>query len=323
MFGMDPKDAPAPRRSRTAAHLRDGDYDLVAQVLPTPRGTSASIKLINRATFIKDFATLGLAIDDRVRLMEELRRSFGLVLVTAPPFEGANTTAYSIMDFLVRAQRDVVSLEDPVQWIVEGAWQVEVRHDAMREALRAAVAVRPDAVVIFGVPDAATAQLATELASSLLVVAVLPGQSAVFGVQSFVERAVPRHLLAGTLSAVLCQRLVRRICPICTESTKAPAAPVALQHGIGPEDFGRLTCHRGRGCPRCNRLGYRGRRAVFELLTGTAEVASAVASGYSSSEIETLARATGMRSLRDRALDLVSEGVTTFEEFSRLRLAPS
>ena len=319
MFGMDPRSG-APQRSRTAAHLRDGDYDLVAQTLPTPHGTSASIKLIDRATFIKDFATLGLAVEDRVRLVEELRRSFGLVLVTAPPFQGGNTTAYSIMDFLVRAQRDVASVEDPVQWIVEGAWQVDARHDGMSEALRAAVAVRPDAIVMFGVPDAAAALLATQLASSLLVVAVLPAQSAVYGLQSFVERGVPRHLLAGTLSVAMCQRLLRQICPICIEQTQGPSAPALLHHGIGPEDLERLAFFRGRGCPRCNRLGYRGRRAVFELMTGTAEVASAVASGYTSGEIETLARASGLRPLRERAIELVTTGVTTFEEFARLRL---
>jgi type IV pilus assembly protein PilB len=320
MFGMDPKAASSPQRSRTAAHLRDGEYDLVAQTLPTPGGVSASIKLIDRATFIKDFATLGLAVEDRVRLMEELRRSFGLILVTAPAFEGGNTTAYSIMDFLVRAQRHVVSIEDPVQWIVEGAWQVEARHDEMCEALRGAATVRPDAIVIFGVPDAATAALAAQLASSLLVVAVLPAQSAVFGVQGFVELGVPRHLLAGTLSVAMCQRLLRQICPICIESAEAPTSPALLQHGIGPEDLQRLAFFRGRGCPTCNRLGYRGRRAVFELMTGTAEVAAAVASGLAATEVETLARGTSFRSLRERTLDLVIDGVTSFEEFTRLRL---
>jgi type II secretory ATPase GspE/PulE/Tfp pilus assembly ATPase PilB-like protein len=320
MFGMDPGAASSPQRSRTAAHLRDGEYDLVAQTLPTPRGVSASIKLINRATFIKDFASLGLGVEDRVRLVEELRRSFGLVLVTAPAFEGGNTTAYSIMDFLVRAQRHVVSLEDPVQWIVEGAWQVEARHDEMRDALRGAATARPDVIVMFGVPDAATALLAAQLASSLLVVAVLPAQSAVFGIQGFVDLGVPRHLLGGTLSVAMCQRLLRRICPICIESGEVPTPPVLLHHGIGPEDSQRLAVFRGRGCPTCNRLGYRGRRAVFELLTGTPEVAAAVASGFAPSEVETLARGTGLRSLRERTLDLVADGITSFEEFARLRL---
>jgi type IV pilus assembly protein PilB len=142
----------------------------------------------------------------------------------------------------------------------------------------------------------------------------------VYGIQSFVERGVPRHLLAGTLSAALCQRLVRQVCSICIESAVAPPAPSLLQRGIGPEELERLAFFRGRGCPSCNRLGFRGRRAVFELLTGTSEVAGAIEGGFSASETLTLARSTGLVPMRERALDLVASGVTTFEEFARLRL---
>ena len=320
LFRIDPARLDRPQRSRTSVRLRDGEYDLVAQLLPTPHGASASIKLVNRSTFIKDFATLGLAVEDRVRLVEELRRSFGLVLLTAPAYEGGNTTAYSVMDFLVRAQRDVVSLEDPVQWIVEGAWQVELRHGDASDALRAAVGVRPDAIVLFSVPDPATALLATQLAASLLVVAVVPAQSAALGIQGFVEAGVPRHLLGGTLSVATCQRLLRQICPICIEGAEPPPAQGLCQLGLGPEELEGLRSFRGRGCPSCNRLGYRGRRAVFELMTGTPEVASAIAGGLGSHEVEALARGGGLRTLRQRARDLVGEGVTTLEEFSRLRL---
>jgi type IV pilus assembly protein PilB len=320
MFGLPSGDGSTPQRARTAARLRDGDFDLVLHTLPTPQGTSATVKLIDRSTFIKDFASLGLALEDRVQVVEELGRSFGLLLVTSPTFEGANTTGYSIMDFLVRARRDVVSVEDPVQWIVEGAWQVEARHGETSEALRAAVAARPDAIVVFGVPDAATAELCARLASSLLVVAVGSAQSAALALQTFAERGVPRHLMAGTLSLALCQRLVRRICAVCIESAEPPAAAVALQEGIGPEELDGLSFFRGRGCPSCNRLGYRGRRAVFELLPGSPEVVSALAEGFSCAEIETLACGAGMRPLRERALQLVRDGGTTFEEFLRLRL---
>ena len=122
------------------------------QTLPTAQGLSATIKLVNRATFLKDLTTLGLHIEERVRLMEELRNSFGLVLVTAPVFNGANTTAYAIMNFLTRGQRDVVSLESYIRWPVEGVRQVEVEGDGahMEQTLRSIVAVRPEAIVLSG-----------------------------------------------------------------------------------------------------------------------------------------------------------------------------
>jgi type II secretory ATPase GspE/PulE/Tfp pilus assembly ATPase PilB-like protein len=177
VFRLDPSKAERPQTSRSTGRLADADYDLVAQTLPTTHGVSATIKLIDRATFLKDFTSLGLEMEDRVRLTEELRASFGLILLTAPVFNGAHTTKYAIMNHLVQAQRDIVSLEAPVFWPLEGVRQVEVNSDAsgmrMEETLRSVVAVRPEVIVLSSVPDRGTAQLATQLASSVLVLATI------------------------------------------------------------------------------------------------------------------------------------------------------
>lgn len=322
IFRLDPGRPNRPQRGRTTEHLADGDFDLVAQTLPTAHGTSVSIKLVDRTSFIKDFTTLGLSLDDRLRLVGALRQTFGLVLVTAPMFEGGNTTAFSIMDFMVRAQREVVSLESPVLWLVEGARQVEVveSETSMHEALRSVIPVRPDVVVLFKVPDPQTALLATQLASSLLVVCVVPAQSTTQAIATLLDMGVPRHLLAGTLSAVTCQRLVRKICAICREPMTSPPPQTLARVGISPEDGARLGFFRGKGCPSCNRVGYRRRQAIFEVLTGAPEVVSGIVNGLPSDDIEILAKGAGMKMLRERALELVAQGVTTFDEFQSLRL---
>jgi type II secretory ATPase GspE/PulE/Tfp pilus assembly ATPase PilB-like protein len=322
IFRLDPRHPGRPQRGRTTEKLADGEFDLVAQTLPTAHGVSVSIRLIDRASFIKDFTTLGFTLEDRVRLVGGLRQNFGLVLVTAPVFEGGNTTAFSIMDFLIRAQRDVVSLESPVIWMVEGARQVEVNEAEVRvpDALRSAVSVRPDVVMLFRGPDAETALLATQLASSLLVVCVMPAQSTAQAIASFVDMGVPRHLLAGALALVTCQRLVRRICPICRESSSPPSPQHLAQRGMSAEDVPRLRFYRGKGCPSCNRVGYRGRQAIFEVLTATPEVVAGIANGLAAGDVEVLARGSGMKLLRDRGIELVSQGVTSFEEFEELRL---
>src|SRR5687767_6838332 len=121
VFRLDPERQHEPQMSRTFSPLGGVEYELVAQALPTAHGTSAAVKLVNRTTFLKDFTALGMELEDRVRLMEQLRNPFGMVLVSAPPFNGANTTTYSIMSFLVRGQRELVSLESPVYWPLEGA----------------------------------------------------------------------------------------------------------------------------------------------------------------------------------------------------------
>ena len=321
-FSLDAAEADRPQTSRAAATLEGTEYELIAQVLPTAYGLSATIKLVNRATFLKELPNLGIELEDRVRLLGQIQSFSGLVLVTAPPFNGAYSTAYSLMSFLVRGGRDVLSLETQTQWPIEGARQVEVADAAeMEETLRSMVAVRPEALVIFSLPDEATATMATQLAPSLLVVGVLPAQTASQGVLNLLELGVPQSLAAGALAAVTCQRLVRQICRVCREPAEPPAPQTLAHHGIvGPEMFERLRFFRGRGCPTCNKVGYKGRRAIFEVMTASPEVKDAVDMGLSPDELETVAVGAGMRTLRDRCLALVAEGATTFEEFVRLKL---
>ena len=326
VFGLDPAREDTPQMKRTFSRLGDADYELVAQALPTAHGVSAAIKLVNRTTFLKDFTTLGLELEDRVRLMEQMRNPFGLVLVSAPPFNGANTTTYSIMSFLVRGQRELVSLESPVYWPLEGARQVEVPADGretaarMEEALRSVVAIRPEVLMLSSVGSGALARLVTQLASSVLVVAALPAPTAARAVRAFLDLGVAPEAVAATLAAVTCQRLVRRICASCRQPAEAPPARTLAHHGIAADEAASLRFFRGRGCAACNKVGYRGRRAIFEVLGGTDEVRGAVAADLGPGEIEGMAAGGGMRTLRQRCLDLVTEGVTTFDEFKRLRL---
>ena len=322
VFRLDPQKANRPQTSRTTGRLGDGEFDLVAQTLPTPHGVAASVKLINRATFLKDFTTLGLEIEDRVRLLEELRGTFGLLLVSSPVYNGAHSTAYSIMSFLVRAQRELVSIEAPMQWSLEGARQVDLGPDprAMAETLRSVMAVRPEVLVLSAVPDQATARLAAQLASSVLVIATLPAQSAAHAIASVAGLGVPAQLLSSVLVASSCQRLVRLICRICREPAEPPAPQTLAHHGITPQEAATLRFFRGKGCPTCNRVGYRGRRAVFELMNGAPEVRTGILGGLQAEELEALGVGAGMTRVRERCLDLVRQGLTTFDEFARLRL---
>lgn len=323
-FRLDATHENRAQSGRITGALGDTEYDLAIQTLPTAHGLSATIKLINRSTFIKDLTTLGLEIEDRVRLMEELRHAFGLVLLTAPVFNGANTTAYAVMSFLARSQRDAVSLESPVYWQMEGIRQVLVPDDGegprMEEALRQMVSVRPEVLLVSTVPDRGSAAMAVQLASSMMVVATLPAQSAAGGMNAVLHLGVAPQLLSGCLAAVTCQRLVRQICRICREPTDAPAAQTLAHHGLSAQEAAGLKFFRGKGCPTCNKVGYRGRRAIFEVMSVNPEIRDAVRNQLPTPEIEAMATASGMTSLRERCLQLVRDGVTTFDEFVRLRL---
>jgi type II secretory ATPase GspE/PulE/Tfp pilus assembly ATPase PilB-like protein len=320
-FGVDATRAGRPMTSRARATLDGAEYELIAQTLPTAFGTSATIKLVNRATFLKELPNLGMELEDRVRLLGQMQSFSGLLLVSAPAFNGAHTTTYSLMSFLVRGGRDVLSVESPRQWPIEGARQVEVENAAdMEDTIRGMVAVRPEALVLFSIPDAGTAAIATQLAPSVLVIGLVAAQRASRAVLGLLHLGVSRSLLAGALSAVTCQRLVRQICPVCREPADPPAAQTLALHGIGPQQAAALRFFRGKGCPSCNKVGYRGRRAIFEVLTASPEVREAVEGDYEAEELEAVAIGAGMHTLRDRCLALVADGTTTFDEFVRLKL---
>jgi type IV pilus assembly protein PilB len=324
LFGLDPARRTRPQSGRTTARLGEDEFDLVLQTVPGPQGLSATIKLVNRATFIKDFATLGLEIEDRVRLVEETRTGLGLVLLTSPAFNGAVTTTYSVMAFLAQGQKDVLSIESPIQWTMDGVRQVEAERGPqgprVEETLRAMVAVRPDVLMLFAIPDYGTALLASQLASSLLVVGRTTAGSAARGLVALRDLGVPPPLLAGSLGLVLSQRLVRTICRICQVPAEPPSARTLAAHGISPDEAQSLAFFKGKGCPTCNTVGFRGRRAVFEALPASPEVRLALERGRPVAEIEAAAEEGGMVTLRERALALVRSGVTTFNEFARLRL---
>jgi type II secretory ATPase GspE/PulE/Tfp pilus assembly ATPase PilB-like protein len=323
-FGLDPAGANRPRQARIQRRLGAKDYDLVVQTLQTREGLSAAIQLVDRETFLKDFGALGLELEERVRLIEELRAGFGLVLLSSPAFNGAITTSYSVMNYLLQAGRDVLSLESPIHWRLEGARQVEVEEGPegprVDQTLRSLLAVRPDALFLSHVPNRTTALMATQLASSLLVVPTLTAQSAVGALAAFVQLGVPAPLIATCLSAVTCQRLVRVICRICRGPAEPPPPQTLAHHGLSPEQAATLRFFQGRGCPTCNTVGYRGRRAVFEVIPGSPEVRAALQRNASAGELQSVSAGTGVRTLRDQCLDLVRQGVTTFDEFARLRL---
>jgi type IV pilus assembly protein PilB len=174
--------------------------------------------------------------------------------------------------------------------------------------------------MLSAIPDYRTALLASQLASSLLVVGRTQAAGAARGLVALRDLGVPGPLLAGALGLGLGQRLVRSICRICRVPAEVPSAQTLAAHGINRDEAQSLAFFRGKGCPTCNTIGYRGRRAVFEVMPASPEVRLALEQGRPASEVEAAAVESGMITIRERALALVRSGVTTFDEFTRLRL---
>ena len=262
LFNLDGLREDVPQRGRAKIELEGHDFDLLVQTLPTRLGTSVTIKLVDRRFFLKNFTALGLTPADQLFLVRALDAPSGLIMVTSPLYNGAMTTSYSLMDHVAKSERRVVSIERSIQWEVPYVHQMEVNQDKgldFAAALRSVASIKPDVVFILELNDRATANLACQLATTLLVITTFPAFGASESVYRFLDLGVPASLLSRGLSLVMNQRLVRRLCPQCRdEGAQADAAKLG-PYGISAQEAKTLTLYQGQGCAECNRDVSRGR----------------------------------------------------------------
>jgi type IV pilus assembly protein PilB len=227
------------------------------------------------------------------------------------------------MDYLAKSDRQVVSLEPSVQWEVPYVQQVEVSQETRLShlsALRSVASVKPGVIFILDLTDKETAHLACQLASTLLVIVGLPSFSASESIWRFFEFGVPASLISRSLSLVMNQRLVRRICTECRERGRAADPRKLADHGITAQEARTLKLFRGAGCAACNQIGYRRRKGVFEIMTIDRRLRQMIIGNPTLEQIEASARDAGMETLRERCLKDVDDGITSIDEFIRWRL---
>jgi len=323
LFALDPESQDLPQQGRAHLDIEGRDYDLLVHALPTRLGTSITIKLVDRRFFLKNFTALGLTPPEQLFLVRALDASAGLIMVTSPPYNGAMTSSYSLMDHVAKSARKVVSIERSIQWEVPYVHQMEVNPDKgldFASALRSVAAVKPDVVFLLELSDEATANLACQLATSVLVITTFHAFGAAESVHRFLELGVPASLLSRSLSFVMNQRLVRRICPTCRDEGSEVDPAKLGDYGISSREGKALKIYQGRGCPSCNRLGYRRRKGLFELIVTDSHFRKKLTGQPTLAEIEGAARIAGMETLRERCLKEVTAGVTSLDEFLRWRM---
>ncbi|HSF19564.1 MAG TPA: ATPase, T2SS/T4P/T4SS family [Vicinamibacteria bacterium] len=320
---LDARREDKPQNGSARIVLEGRDYDLLVQTLPTRLGTSVGMKLVDRRFFLKNFSALGLSPADQLFLVRAIDAPSGLIMLSAPPNNGAMTTSYSLMDYVVKSERRVVSIERAIQWEVPHVQQLQVDQEKgidYSAALRSAASAKPDVVFILELNDRTTATLASQLATTFQVIATFPAFGAAESVHRFLELGVPPSLLARGLTFVMNQRLVRRICPHCRDEGISADPDKLSGYGISTREAKTLKLYKGRGCSYCNRLGYRRRKGLFELIVVDQAFRETLGAGPSLSEIDQAARNAGMETLRQRCLKEVGAGVTSLEEFIRWRM---
>jgi type IV pilus assembly protein PilB len=318
--GLDIAERRRPQDGRAKLTVDNVTVEARVSTLPTLHGEKAVIRILPRSDNIPRLDKTGLTGSQLDLLTSALVQSQGLVLITGPTGSGKTNTLYAGIQHISTPDRNIVTLEDPVEIQVVGITQVQVNERAgmtFARGLRSILRQDPDIVLLGEVRDQETAELALQASlTGHLVLTTLHTNDAVSAVTRLVDMNVEPFLVASSLSLVVAQRLVRRPCAACiTDYVPSPRTLVLL--GLTEADIKDATPKRGKGCAECGGTGYRGRTGVFEVLPVTAEMRHVLLTTPTEAAIGAAARAHGMATLRTSALAAAHRGDTTYEEVLR------
>ena len=323
--GMDIAERRLPQDGRTGLRISGEELDVRVSAVPGVHGESIVMRLLPKETQQLRLKSLGFA-DDHYRLFRQWATApHGIILVTGPTGSGKSTTLYATLDEINERDRKIITVEDPVEYELSGVTQIQTHAEigyTFARALRAILRQDPDIVMIGEIRDRETAEIAVQAAlTGHLVLSTLHTNDSVSAFTRLVDMGVEPFLVATSVRAVQAQRLVRRVCEDCAETTNTPhprlretARAAAERAGLEIEENWRA----GRGCHACRGTGYRGRTGIYELVDVTEGVQDGVMSGHTAHQLWRAAAADGARSLREDGLIKAMQGVTTVEEVIRV-----
>jgi type IV pilus assembly protein PilB len=298
--------------------------DIRVATLPTVEGEKVVMRLLDKSRKPPTMPELGLADAMRGELESIVKMPTGALIVTGPTGSGKSTTLYGCLALINRPEINVITVEDPVEYRLAGVNQVQINVRAgltFASALRSILRSDPDVVMVGEIRDVETAKISIEAAlTGHFVLSTLHTNDAPSTITRLGEMGVEPFLTGSAISAVLAQRLARKLCAHCCEAYQPTDAELA-ELRVAPEILGAVDgtpFFRKKGCPRCNHTGYRGRVGVFQFLRMTEEIAALAVQHASRDEIERAATKAGMRSLWDDGLEKVASGLTSIEELARV-----
>jgi len=321
MSGLDIAERRVPQDGRTRFSVEGVAVDARVSTLPSLHGEKVVIRLLTRGDAVPGLDSLGFEPEQLEAFRSALAVPQGLVLITGPTGSGKTNTLYSAIAEIRTPDKNIVTLEDPVEVQLPGITQVGVNDKqgmTFSRGLRSILRQDPDIILVGEVRDTETAELALKASlTGHLVLTTLHTNSAVAALTRLVDMGAEPFLVASSLTAAVAQRLVRRPCGSCLEPYRPDDVTLALL-GMTADDLGRALPRRGAGCPECGGTGYRGRTAVYEVLSVDAPMRQILIKDPSESAIAAQARASGMATLRASAIEKARRGETTYEEAARV-----
>ncbi len=310
-----------PQDGRIQLSVGGRDLDLRVSTLPSVMGESIVMRILDRGNTRVELTQLGFFEQDLNLWRKLISRPHGIILVTGPTGSGKSTTLYATLNVLNQPDRKMLTVEDPVEYNMRGIVQVQTNQKAgltFARALKAFLRQDPDIIMLGEIRDEETGTIAVEAAlTGHLVLSTLHTNSAIASINRLIDMGLEPFLVSSTLNGVLAQRLVRRNCPNCS----IPVQPedelkkIFEANGLDPD---KAAMKRGRGCPTCNQMGYKGRMGIYELFEGTDDIRQMIVRRAQEHELKEAAIAHGMTSLYQDGLRKVYNGVTTYEELLRV-----
>ncbi|MBI4464107.1 MAG: Flp pilus assembly complex ATPase component TadA [Acidobacteria bacterium] len=320
---MDIAERRVPQDGRFLMQYGGRKFDLRISTLPTHFGEKVVIRLLDPTSTQVGLEQLGLEYSEAVRLRHVLSLPQGVLLVTGPTGSGKSTTLYSVLNLLRTPGRNIVTVEDPIEYMVDGISQVQVNPQAgltFAGCLRSILRQDPDVIMVGEVRDVETAEIALKAAQTgHLVFSTLHTNDSVSAIARLLDLGVPSYLVASSLTAIMSQRLVRRLCNCRQKLLYTPENTKALDRLLSL-GMGELTgpVYRAVGCAACDHTGYRGRIGVFELLLFDDPIREAIHVGARPESVRRLVRVGGFKSMQESALEKLKLGLTSPEEILRV-----
>lgn len=309
-----------PQDGRISYPLEDRMIDLRVSVIPTMFGEKVVMRILDRASVILEKENLGLQGKDQELFDELIAKPYGIVLVTGPTGSGKTTTLYTMLNQLNTDERNIITLEDPVEFNFKGISQIQVNNKAgltFASGLRSILRQDPDIIMVGEMRDQETAEIAVRSAlTGHLVLSTIHTNDAASAVTRLADMGIEQFLISASLVGIISQRLVRTICPYCAEEYEASDGEMKLlsiKAGIS-----RPRLKKGKGCNYCHHSGYKGRKGIFEIMQITPVIRNMIDRGCTADELQNYAISIGMRTLRQSAANLVLQGFTTTDELLRV-----
>jgi len=319
LAGIDIAERVRPQDGRLLYAVNGHEHDLRIATVGASFGERVTIRMLDKSRVLFGLERLGLLPDQEAVLDRLLARPYGMLFATGPTGSGKTTTLYACISRLNNRARNIMSVEDPVEYHLEGITQIAVRSKmavSFATGLRAIIRQDPDVIMVGEVRDAETAQIAVQAAlTGHLVLSTLHTNDASSAIVRLIDMGVEPYLITSTLLGAVGQRLVRLLCPTCKQPYTASLGEVT-EMGLPPDPPVRL--HAPKGCPECNHLGYSGRTGVFEIMRMSDEIRDLVLERRPASTIQEAAERGGMRSMRSAGVAKALEGATSLEELRRV-----